>query len=565
MKSINKIVAVFTTSAILFGSGFAQAADIPDEQVVPSSLSVTGDRSSQYGVFFEESVDTLRMPTLLYGYNIKNNQQNAISFCNGLDDPACSEATGFRFYALFQPCLTETDVDCIESVFAITSTSPTRIYGKYQRMMPAAVGNPYKPNVGLGLPQGGNAGIWVIPNVKNKGGTDQYAVLMSRVGDFAKSSGQLMNQNDFRAAIFPVSLVSNPGYKSNVPSLNENRPGIKSVAINHPGTVSFEPCAIVEDGACALRQGFPDEVSFGMSIRFSTPINGWLHGRISSPQIDYQKKSYGTRIEMAGLATKVPIVGGFAPASLVENSGALTGGRQGDTVFPGSSGDQSMNAISIWNKLLGDKAIANPSQWIFYNLPDFQMQTANQCIKDSSTLAGFVTTNSTTYAAGPPIFDKQSQSLDYKVASAHLLKDGSIFQGEYNLYIDSKVARCIYQFSTAPISATISIVNENGEAKVATTTVRESGGWMRLSAAGFTFSNPTIRVKLSQNGNSQESAPVETQPSAPAQAQPSAPVQAQQPVKASKLPARTITCIKGKTSKKVTGSKPVCPAGFKKK
>jgi hypothetical protein len=27
----------------------------------------------------------------------------------------------------------------------------------------------------------------------------------------------------------------------------------------------------------------------------------------------------------------------------------------------------------------------------------------------------------------------------------------------------------------------------------------------------------------------------------------------------------TITCVKGKTSKKVTGSKPVCPAGFKKK
>ena len=47
MKSINKLLAVFITSAVLFGSGFAQAADIPDEQVVPGSLSVTGDRSSQ--------------------------------------------------------------------------------------------------------------------------------------------------------------------------------------------------------------------------------------------------------------------------------------------------------------------------------------------------------------------------------------------------------------------------------------------------------------------------------------------------------------------------------------
>jgi hypothetical protein len=177
------------------------------------------------------------------------------------------------------------------------------------------------------------------------------------------------------------------------------------------------------------------------------------------------------------------------------------------------------------------------------------MQNANECIRNSSTLAGFVTTSSTAYAAGPPVFNKETQSLDYKVASAHKLKDGSVFRGEYNLYIDSKVARCIYQFSSAPISATISIVGDAGEAKIATTTVRESGGWLNLSASGFTFSSPTLKVKLSQGGDSDVTAPV----------------QAQQPVKASKLPARTITCIKGKTSKKVTGSKPVCPAGFKKK
>jgi hypothetical protein len=171
------------------------------------------------------------------------------------------------------------------------------------------------------------------------------------------------------------------------------------------------------------------------------------------------------------------------------------------------------------------------------------MQTSNQCIRNSATLAGFVTTNSTTYAAGPPVFNSDTQSLDYKVASPHYLKDGTVFKGEYNLYIDSKVARCIYKFSSAPISASVSIVNESGEAKVATTVMTERGGWLHLSVAGFTFSSPTLRVKLSQDVEEKKS---------------SDSIQA-----ISKK--TTITCIKGKKTKKVSAIKPACPSGWKKK
>jgi hypothetical protein len=563
-----KVLIAILLPLALVGGNLAQAADIPDEQVVPSSLSVTGDRSSQYGVFFEESIDTLRMPTLLYGYNIKNNQQNAISFCKGLDDPACSEATGFKFYALFQPCITETDVDCIESVYAITPGSPARTQGKFVRAMPSTVAKPYKGDVLKGLPNGGNAGIWNIPGVKNKGGSEDYAVIMSRVGDVL-SNGTTSSLGDIRAVILPVKMVSNAGYKANVAVLRERgNSGTKNVSIDHPGTASFEPCAIVEDGTCALRQSFPDGVQFGMAVRFSKSVNGWLHGRISAPQIDYQVKSYGTRIDMQGLSTKVPVVGGYVPKSAFTDEVKKTINYipdPGSTIFPGASGENSMRELTGWAKLLDDKAIAYPSQWIFYNLPEYQMQSANQCIRNSSTLAGFVTTSSTAYAAGPPVFNKETQSLDYKVASAHKLKDGSVFKGEYNLYIDSKVARCIYQFSSAPISANISIVGEAGEAKIATTTVRESGGWLHLSAFGFTFSSPTLKVKLSQNGDNQIATPAPAELPATTQGQQPTKVKAEQSGKASKLSSRTITCIKGKTSKKVTGSKPVCPAGFKKK
>jgi hypothetical protein len=63
-----------------------------------------------------------------------------------------------------------------------------------------------------------------------------------------------------------------------------------------------------------------------------------------------------------------------------------------------------------------------------------------------------------------------------------------------------------------------------------------------MTAAGFTFSTPKIKVKLSQE----------------AEATPAA---SPKPF----IQKRTISCVKGKASKNVTALKPKCPAGFKKK
>ena len=168
------------------------------------------------------------------------------------------------------------------------------------------------------------------------------------------------------------------------------------------------------------------------------------------------------------------------------------------------------------------------------------------CINKSTNLAGLVTTNAAEYIDGPPVF--ANNSLDYKVAATHFEKDGTtVFQGTYDLLMSSDVARCIYGFTKAPIKATISVTNNAGGASVASTVINESNGWLTLGAYGFTYSSPTISVKLSQD------APVVATPT---QAPTSAP---KQPMKS------TITCIKGKTTKSVTAIKPTCPTGYKKK
>ena len=92
----------------------------------------------------------------------------------------------------------------------------------------------------------------------------------------------------------------------------------------------------------------------------------------------------------------------------------------------------------------------------------------------------------------------------------------------------SETARCLYGLSKAPIRAEIQVISENGVEQVATTTVSERDGWVRLAAYNFTFSNPTIKATLT-----------------------------------SAKPTKTILCKKGTKTKKVTGVQPKCPPGWR--
>ena len=112
--------------------------------------------------------------------------------------------------------------------------------------------------------------------------------------------------------------------------------------------------------------------------------------------------------------------------------------------------------------------------------------------------------------------------------------------------------KSLYKFSAAPISATVSVTSENGEANTATTVINEKNGWLKLGAYGFTFSSPTVRVKLTQEAEVAAPSPTPS-PSASASAV---------PVAAKKT---SITCVKGKKTKKVTAINPACPKGYKKK
>jgi hypothetical protein len=126
---------------------------------------------------------------------------------------------------------------------------------------------------------------------------------------------------------------------------------------------------------------------------------------------------------------------------------------------------------------------------------------------------------------------------------------------------------------------TVQVVNQDGKPQVATTSHSIRNGFVEIKAYGFHFSSPKIlakrasdsgidtAVQLSSRDDWENDVQVSPQPTAPNKtAQVPIVSEVSTAAKAKKITTKkTITCIKGKLVKKVTGITPKCPAGYKKK
>ena len=84
----------------------------------------------------------------------------------------------------------------------------------------------------------------------------------------------------------------------------------------------------------------------------------------------------------------------------------------------------------------------------------------------------------------------------------------------------------------------------------------ESNGFIKLSANGFNYSQPTIQVKLTQEKVIE---PVATTTNV------AEPIKQAVAKKVVKKVVKTITCTKGKLTRKLSGTAPKCPAGYRTK
>jgi hypothetical protein len=503
--------------------------------------------------------------------------------CANLQDSKCSSGN-ISYKAVVPFCTGPLDVNCTEDV-GVIDASGKKTSAVFNRYFPTTAQNQFEGDARYNLPNGVAGSIFSIPSASHDGGDSYYlSVLMSGGARNLNS----LRMNDFSVQLSPIKLEpvsilgnSDTGWGILRGGQGGNPTG-KDVWVNKgPGFTGDTYCiaSSYREGLCAQRYAFPAGIKFYVKVRAKQSPSGWMHGRVSNPDIQLTEAAGVTSIEMQGFPVAVPAVYKMyrypeMPQKLKDEYDEKTGGYKKDPNFlnnptnyvqggrsaedpdplkrnniygPTPSAPAGMEQLKLWIPFINDKATALLSFWSVRTLSQNEMEGSSQCFRDSNRVSGIVTTNATQYSAGPPNLDKVEGTLNYVVAAPHFDPRDKDFKGSYDLVMRSDVARCVYGFSKAPINATISITSADGTPQVATTVIGERNGWLYLQAKNFEFSAPIIKAKLTQDA--------EVVPTPAATATP-------RPVVGKKV---TITCMKGKTSKKVSGVRPQCPPGFKKK
>ena len=561
VKSVRKYVAAFV-AALLLGSmvqanvanaGMKFAPDIP-----------------LLGLYIEDGVELWRSPNVVFGKGNLDSQETWLR-CDDIDDKICTDAVGIIGYVNLTVCTDASNVACIADVWAVDSAGK-KIAGKLVKSVPLDYGKfTFKENVALNMPEGtGQGALWQLPGVINGAGKDTYFVSSQfMLFQPEKKAGEPIRAgkiflSEFKTDISPVEEI--PGqYKLIQPRDNGTA---RASWVNWGDTGNWylpdgSRCVGTDVNVCEAVREFPAGYRFGVSLRMGTKLSGWYHGRLALPEVTIKDWKTGQEISVEAEPVRVPTLNFSVPNAEIPQKVrdiVFTDryfGKNGDgireaRINDGSSSPVMVDLVAAFTPAYKDKATSTNTTWAFKAM-NYGQNSADvqKCSDNTGNVAGLVTTNALTYLPGPPTFDKESQSLVYKVASPHFEANGSLASGSYDLSMRSDIARCLYGFSSAPIKAEISITSDDGEKKVATTIVNEKNGWLYLSAKGFTFSSPTINVKLSQ-----EKVVVPTPTPTPSAVASVAPV-AKKSV--------TITCVKGKTTKKVSGESPKCPTGYKKK
>jgi hypothetical protein len=521
------------------------------------------------GLYHNDLSGLTRFTSVLLNFKPSQQSPQTVQSCTSLTDAACLDAGSLYYEAVLPACDASNPTNCFADITA-TKSDGTKVQGIVKGIFNRENPQNYTGDAAVGLPSGSEPTLVQFPGITHSGG-DLFLVKPQMAG--VRNAGQTQwVATSFKMSLYAVKMVDGifgfGQFSTKASNYQNNITQSGDVPI---GATPAEGCAAASTTQCAALYPLPLDISFGVSVKFSKNLTGWLHGRITQPVITLTNQANGgATLTINAKAIKTPtnavwVKNAQLPASLVtfygnDHGGSIYGqGANRDLFAPFSEiallrdGNDAHNERTLseyvqWLPLLGERAQAMPTMWAVETMSKEGDSNSPivSCINKTQNLAGLVTTNAAEYIDGPPSFS--NNTLDYKVAATHFEKDGTtVFQGTYDLLMSSEVARCIYGFTKAPIKATISVTNDTGGASVASTVINEANGWLTLGAYGFTYSNPTISVKLTQD------APVVV-----------APVIAK-PVAAKPAPAKQtiITCVSGKTTMRTVLK--TCPKGFKRK
>ena len=441
------------------------------------------------------------------------------------------------------PCVKAEDTDCIESLSYRVSNS--------QEWKKAELDSSWT------IPANG------VPLVGSDKGSFNEFVIKNRVATPADV------ENNYPAGgATSIWKVSQTGHNSNFRlflkfNINGINPDLKSDKIVwNQFTTQVLPISkndwLTKDG---IPGGMTDN-SFGNISRIKVKVrvnilkqilNGWVHSRTANPEISYGIDSSSREfVDFSGDPLYVPAAEAvmnatqylsvwdnpYMKAKLNGAPASLPDPRMLGTSWPATAGIEQgeLKMWSAYEPYFSNTAAELSSFWKISGEGNLNLQRFNssECVSQGK-IDGILATNATQYSPTPPVFVESSQELSYQLAAPHFKNGTEEFKGTYSLVISEKLARCIWGNSLTNASARVTILNPDGKTSVVSQTLKRLSGFYYFNINGFGFSAPTIRIKLTQDAASSPKKMV------------------------------TITCVKGKLSKKVTAVKPVCPTGYKKK
>lgn len=141
-----------------------------------------------------------------------------------------------------------------------------------------------------------------------------------------------------------------------------------------------------------------------------------------------------------------------------------------------------------------------------------------------------------------PVWNDEDKTLTWRVAAPHFAPDGvTVNRGFYKAVIPTADAALLWGLTNPRDAASaleISLeTEESGSTSAFTRVISVKNGNIIIDVAGFEYSRPKIKLGLKAGYVGSKNS----------------------------LKRATITCVQGKTQKKITAVKPVCPRGFVKK
>ena len=463
----------------------------------------------------------------------------------------------YSYNANLPPCFDVNQTDCIFD-FSLIADDQTVLKAEPYSALPKVTYYPnvlwdykyapgdspfgtFKGNRNLNLPSGGDLWIWNVPKLKS-GKTSLYsASVLLESGRDPLSTSRFANP-ETKLQISPVE-VDLPICK-----LPRDRDGCawRDYQTGLDG-------AIFESDQLSIKRSANDFTGkYRLGFKLSVPWTSWLISTVSGVDIKSSRQGDNYIYEVSGNPSTIPTIRRFIPIN--ENYwttfGNLIDSNQCPTRAPDCSpiislgkwniNDKAFETIEAAERLIGTKASYMTKTWAImssslatYSDPKSANTDLAICsekfAKDQPS--GITGSNATLFEHSPPTWDKNLKSFSYKVGAFKKTPEGTDFLGDYSLLVSSDVARCLWGADASSAKATLQVVNSGGEAQVATTLVSSDSKWFRFRVSGFHFSSPKIVASIAKS------------------AQPK---------------STTITCTKGKISKKVTAINPKCPAGYKK-